>query len=541
MVKRSVGLLLAFLVVFRIVVVEAAVQIEVQPRELDITQTMQLQVRVTGTDDVADLDLTPLNADFEVEATSKQSQLHVVNGEVTSWVDLLITLRPKRTGQLTIPSLSLGGERSDPMTVNVRPVASKLQNEIDKLVHFDISLDRSEVYVQAQVVYTRQLYYTAGVQIYGDLPGAPVIPDAVVLPLGETTQDIIMKNDTRYGVLEQRYAIFPERSGQFVIPGFSVQSSLRLNEVRRGVQVMAADKTINVLPIPASWPAGKPWFPVADLSIREQWDPNVQNIQAGASLRRTIEITANGNTGSSIPPPSTTLDNDLIRQYPEAPVLEDDTRSDSVNGKRTQNDSFVPAWGGTVEIPGVDVSWWDTEAKRVRLTRLPARTLNIAGEKPPVVPPKAASIDQAATPSTIDREPMTPALPIRWWPALVAALLSLAMVAILRFGPGQDSEITAWPATARRAIRHKHLHGLLEAIIHGAMLHHTVGRNVALELLANEPEWQTLQASGNQRFANNVSAIDLSQTMQDSLRLVRRLNQVKPGQTRAVLPPLYVR
>jgi BatD DUF11 like domain len=541
MVKRVHCLFLAIGLLLQVTALQAAVQVSVAPREIDIMQSTQLQVRVTGTDDVHGLDLTPLNADFEVETTSTQSQLRVVNGEVTSWVDLLITLRPKRTGQLTIPSLSLGGERSDPVVVTVRPVASNLQNEIDKLVYFDISVDRSDVYVQAQVRYTRRLYYTAGVQIYGDLPGAPVIPDAVVLPLGETTQDITMRHDTRYGVLEQRYAIFPERSGQFTIPGFAVQSSVRLNEVRRGVQVMAADKTINVLPIPASWPAGKPWFPVSDLTIREQWDPDVLNIQAGASLRRMIEITANGNTGSSIPPPTTTVDSELIRQYPEAPVLEDDTRGDAVNGKRVQSDNFVPAWGGTVEIPGVDISWWDTETKRVRLTRLPARALNISGEKPPVSTPRATSQDEAISPSTINPTQDDPAFPVRWWPTLVTVLLALTIFTILRFRPGQTSSAITWPAAARRAIHNNDLHGLREAIIHGAMLHHAVRRSEALDLLATEPEWQILQASGNQRFATNVSAPDLTRAMQDSLKLVRRLNRTKTGKTRAVLPPLYAR
>ncbi len=540
MVKRGFYLLFAIGILVYVSELRAAILTEVQPRELDIMQSMQLQVRITGTDDVEGLDLTPLDADFEVEATSTQSQLRVVNGEITSWVDLLITLRPKRTGQLTIPPLSLDGERSDPIAVNVRPVASTLQNEIDQLVYFDIAVDRSEVYVQAQVRYTRTLYYTAGVQIYGDLPGAPVIADAVVLPLGETTQDITMKNDTRYGVLEQRYAIFPERSGQFNIPGFSVQSSVRLNDVRRGVQVMAADKSINVLPIPASWPAGKPWFPAADLSIREQWDPDVPNIKAGASLRRTIEIAATGNTGSSIPPPATSFDNELIRQYPEAPVLEDDTRGESVNGKRVQNDSFVPAWGGTIEIPGVDISWWDTENKQIRLTRLPARILNISGEKPPV-PSSKTSLDQAATTSAGDNTQTTPALPVRWWPAWVAALLSLTIFAILRFRPRKDSSTINWSAAARSAVHNKDLHVLREAIIHCAMLHHVVRRSEALQQLVNEPEWQLLCRSGNQRFAANVSAADLDRAMQDSLKLVRRLNRTKPGQTRAVLPPLYVR
>lgn len=540
MVKRGYRLILAIGMLLHVTALSATVTTEVQPREIDDMQTLQLQVRVTGTDDVEGLDLTPLDTDFEVQATSTQSQLRVINGEVTSWVDLMITLRPKRTGVLTIPSLSMGSERSEPLTVNVRPVASSLQHEIDQLVYFDISVDRSEVYVQAQVRYTRRLYYTAGVQIYGDLPGAPVIADAVVLPLGETTQDITMKNETRYGVLEQRYAIFPERSGQFIIPGFSVQSSVRLNDVRRGVQVKAADKTINVLPIPSSWPADKPWFPAADLSIRETWDPDVTTIQAGASLRRTIEIVATGNTGSSIPPPVTSFDSQLIRQYPEAPVLEDDTRGESVNGKRVQNDSFAPAWGGTVEIPELDINWWDTETKRVRLTRLPARQLTISGEQPPVSAAAAASQEATATRSVTDDPNTMTGEAVRWWPVFTAIFLGISAILIGRSIPGNGNTTTAWPVAARGAIRDKDLHRLREAIIQGAMLHHAVNRGAALEQLAGEPEWQALLAADNRRFAQGLGAANLEQAIQGSLKLVRRLVKPKPSQHPAVLPPLYV-
>ena len=66
MVKRVHCLLLAIGLLLQVTALQAAVQVAVAPREIDIMQSTQLQVRVTGTDDVEGLDLTPLNADFEV-------------------------------------------------------------------------------------------------------------------------------------------------------------------------------------------------------------------------------------------------------------------------------------------------------------------------------------------------------------------------------------------------------------------------------------------------------------------------------------------
>jgi len=320
-----------------------------------------------------------------------------------------------------------------------------------------------------------------------------------------------------------------------------VQSSVRLNDVRRGVQVKAADKTINVLPIPSAWPAEKPWFPAADLSIRETWDPDTTSIRAGASLRRSIEIVATGNTGSSIPPPDSSFESQLIRRYPEAPVLEDDTRGESVTGKRLQNEGLVPAWGGTVEIPGVEISWWDTDARRVRETRLPARQLNISGGGPPVTSADTTAHDQAADQKVaMDSDP-TAATPMRWWPALAAALLAFAAILVGKLMPGNGNSSLSWSATARRAIRHKDLHGLREAIIDGAILHYATTRSAAIELLADEPEWRMLQATGNQRFAENPGAVDLDQAMREPLDLVRRLLKSRAGRSGDILPPLYPR
>ena len=515
---------------------------EAQPREIDVMQSVQLQVRVTGTDDVEGLDLAPLTTDFDVEATSTQSQLRVVNGAVTSWVDLLVTLRPKRTGQLTIPALTLGNERSQPLTITVRAVASTLQDEINKLVYFDISVDRSEVFVQAQLRYTRRLYYTTGVQIYGDLPGPPAIDNAVVLPLGETTQDITMRNDTRYGVLEQRYAIFPERSGQLTIPGFSVQSSVRLNNVRRGVQVQAEDQTVNVLPIPATWPADKPWFPAAALELDDDWSPDVTSIRAGESLRRSITVVAGSNTGSAIPPPSTTFTSPLMRQYPETPQLEDDSRGDSVTGRLTQNDSFVPSWGGTVEIPAVEITWWDTQARQVRLTRLPARQLTIAGAPPPALAtdtPETVDTPLPASSASSEASGEDDSDTLRWWPIVVGVCtVFLAVIAALRLRR-QPTPAADWFSSARSATRSGNLQMLKDALIRGAMVHYAAPRQTALQKLAIEPEWQALIAADNARFAAQGPNPTTKQVMQNSLELARRLKKAAKLEPQSILPPLY--
>ena len=69
--------------------------------------TLEVQGQVRGRPDT-----TPLGQDFEILGISTGSRVNIVNGRTdtrTSWV---LTLTPRRSGTLTIPSLQVGNHRS---------------------------------------------------------------------------------------------------------------------------------------------------------------------------------------------------------------------------------------------------------------------------------------------------------------------------------------------------------------------------------------------------------------------------------------------
>ena len=208
-------------------------QARVDPPVVDEMETVRLTLRVDGSNQSEGLDLGALESDFEVLGTNTSSQFQSINGQVQSWVEYQVSLRPKRAGTLEIPALSIAGQTSAPLSVRVRPLAPEVRQTIDRMVFFEVEVSPNPVYVQAQALMTRRLYYASGVQIYSDLPGVPDIPNAVVIPVGETRSTTEVRPEGRYGVLEQRYAIFPEQSGSLVIPEISVTSSVRLTSSGR--------------------------------------------------------------------------------------------------------------------------------------------------------------------------------------------------------------------------------------------------------------------------------------------------------------------
>lgn len=381
------------------VAADNAVSARIEPRIIDELETARLILR-TAESDVRKLDLTGLESDFEVLGTQAASQYQSVNGVVEAWVEYQVTLRPTRAGTLAIPPIQVGHGRSQPLTLEVRGIDPELRERIDRMVFFELEVSRNPVYVRGETVVTRRLYYSAQTQIYSDLPGPPELRDALVLPIGDTTSTTLDRDGARYGVIEQRFAVFPERPGPLTIPSISLTSSVRLpidGRIRRtGARVSSQPVTLEVKPVPADYPDGVPWLPATAVSLRETWTPDRSEYRVGEPLQRVVEVAVSGNLAASIAPLEDALPAARFRQYPEPAVLDDDRSGASVIGRRTTRYAVVPTAPGAGRLPGLAVTWWDVEADRLRVSRTEARAIAIEG----TVPDRPAVPDTAATPGT---------------------------------------------------------------------------------------------------------------------------------------------
>ena len=400
----------------------AKVTATVEPPVIDELESARLVLHVEGAGDGGSLDTGPLEAAFEVLNQSTQSQINIVNGRMQSWVEHHLELRPKRTGVLEVPPLAVGGERSPALRLRVNALSAEARNAIDRMIFFKVEAAPNPVRVQAQTLLIRRLFYAPGVQVYSDLPGAPEVADAVVIPLGDNNAANQVLNGRPYGLFEQRYALFPEKSGALRIPGASVVSSAPLagrGGRRSGIRVQAAETTVEVLPAPAAYPAGQPWLAAQEVSVLEAWEPPNPAFKVGEPLRRVITINAVGNTSSAIPPLTPNLPEAFFKQYPEPERLEDAKSSTGVLGMRRQAYSIIPTQPGASTLPALALTWWDSANEQVRKAVLPARPVNIVGEPPtpadapsPALRPQQAEAEtaQALSPAAEQAQPAGPTL-----------------------------------------------------------------------------------------------------------------------------------
>jgi hypothetical protein len=359
----------------------ATLTASVDRSQLGVGETFELTL---SSDDVTQFgkpDLSPLDADFEVRDTRQINRLSSLDSTAEAATRWIVTLLPRQAGELSIAPLQLGDARSAALKVQVS--AAPAVSESRQPVFIEASLDVDNVYVQAQAVLTLRVYHS--VALFDDSLLAPVeIGDARIERLGDTRAYEKIIKGVRHGVIESRFALYPQHSGRLEIPAQVFNAILVDNAdggtgaARPGQQLRVTSAQIPLLvhPRPASWPADTPWLPARSLSLSESWNPEPSQSQVGDSLTRTVNIKAEGLSSAQLPPLPTIGVNGL-RRYPDQPQLNDQATDLGLVGSRTEREALVPARSGTLELPGVDVTWWNTYEDHLEHSRLPSRNLQV--------------------------------------------------------------------------------------------------------------------------------------------------------------------
>ncbi|MNH89108.1 hypothetical protein D3C73_416230 [compost metagenome] len=375
---------------------------------LNSGETIELTLESNDVTQFGKPDLTPLEPLFEVRGTRQVNQLNTLNGDNRATTRWIVTLLPLHNGTVVIPSLKLGDIQSQPITVQV--VESETQENPNKqaAVFIDASLDQTSVYVQAQAILTLRIYHS--VSLYDDSSLPPLqIPDARIEQLGDSRTYEKDIDGLRHGVIEMRYAIYPQHSGELIIPAqvFNaalvdpqpVQDAAQGPKAGKLMRVTSAELLLTVKAKPLTYPADAPWLPARSLTLSEIWNPEPDHTQVGDSLTRSLTVKAEGLSSTQLPPlPGTDVGG--LRRYPDQPVLGNQNSERGLVGSREDREALVPTRTGAIELPTVDVVWWNTFEDHLEHSSLPARTLHVAANPSLVVDtPAGASAVQASADS----------------------------------------------------------------------------------------------------------------------------------------------
>jgi len=368
--------LLPALFVFVGVPAQAAVVASVDRQAVELNESFTLKITVDTSIDV-EPDVSALEEDFFVGNRSQLSNTTIVNGQISRSRTWTYVLMAKEAGRQVIPPVSVAGEKSDPVPINVRPVSNTAPGEAD--IFITAEADRDETWVQAQVLYRLKVYRAVATRqprlSEPEISGVEVLAE---IAGDERSYDALL-NGKAYNVVERVYALFPQESGTLEIAPVRFEARVLRDGRITGRKVFRSDPvSVDVRPIPPA-PASHPgaaWLPAKSVELSEEWSREPEELPAGEPITRHVTVSALGQLATQIPvvEPAQT---DALKLYPDKPELNVTAVAEGVRAERSEQYAMIGVDPGTIELPPVELPWFDVEAEEWKVATLPARSLSI--------------------------------------------------------------------------------------------------------------------------------------------------------------------
>ena len=406
----------------------AEVQVEINPSPVTINESFQLTLTQSGAQGGVP-DLSALQKEFIILGTARQMSYSVINGQSSSTSQWVVTLKPLKIGVLSIPAIKIGKEESSPMTINVEAAGVKQDNndfdQQDLLLKTNV--EQTKPYVNQEIVYTVRVYNSKRL-LDADYQ-APKTKNALIIPLGDTNRYQTVQNNISYIVEEQKYAVFPQKSGEIVIqpPTFT---ALVYDMDPQRVQVSDKETILNVRPIPSQYKGT--WLPARTVSLNESYENTNQSLSQGSTLVRTINIEGIGIPAQLFPP----LDfkgSTFFSVYPEKGLDRNKIKQGELVGHAEFKVTYLFNKPGKIIIPEVKLPWFNTSTGKEELAILPPRSIEIT----PSLSTNSAPVNSQPTITQEDKSLIslkTSSAPNPSWVWLVALFFAGAWLITLYWG-----------------------------------------------------------------------------------------------------------
>jgi hypothetical protein len=410
----------------------AAVTARVDRPTVDLNESFTLEIIVDSNTDL-EPDLVPLGESFFVGQVSKLSNTSIFNGEIRRSLTWTVALMPKKTGVQEIPPIAIGTEKSAPVRITVNEPTNAPPGEADVFVTSEVDLE--ETYVQAQILYRIRIYRAVATRQPALREPTITGVEALVELAGDERQYEAVLNGRAYNVIERVIALYPQESGEIQISPARFEARVLRDGRITGRKVFTSEShTINVLPIPAP-PASHPdatWLPARDVQLTENWSRSPDEMEVGEPVTRNVSLSALGQIETQLPAIEAP-EVDGLNIYADQPELGRTLEDGGIRGVRKDQYAIIGLAGGVLELPAVEVPWWDIAAGEWKIAALPARTLTVRGETilpTPVAPPMEVPAESSAD-VTPPAEPVTVVADSFWQRAaeLLAVLWILTVAA----------------------------------------------------------------------------------------------------------------
>lgn len=354
-----------------------AIQVTVDRNQVTLGSQIYLTIRIDGSPDQPPK--LPELQDFRVVSRGEQRDFQLVNGRSSSSTSYNYLLIPVRVGRFEIGAavaMVNGAEvRSQPFTVEVT-AAEDAGAEHDSGLFVAASVSTDRPWQGQQVIYTWRFYSRVRVG-QGSIEEMDFGGDVVAEDLGEVRQFATAIDGVQYSVNEVRKALFPQRAGEIVLPPTRLAVEVLVEEPRRQSRrrslfddfdgllgrggrwttkhLLTEPLTLQVRPLP---PAPDGWNGlVGEFDIRASL--RRRELQVGQSATLEVQVGGSGNVQLLTEPRFPELP--AFKVYPDQPDASIDRTGQRLVGRKVYRKALVPLVAGALDIPPIDLVYFDPE------------------------------------------------------------------------------------------------------------------------------------------------------------------------------------
>lgn len=368
-------------------------------------------------------DFSPLQKDFEILTRKQSKSMKFAKGEYSKKTRWNLHSLAKHSGELIIPSISFGADRSPSISITVNKSNSTSNNNDateNSVMFIEVEATPTTAYVQQQIIYSVRFFRAVNINTASMSDPSINGAEVVIEKLGDDSRYETHRNGRRYIVIERKYALFPQHSGDITIEAITLDAQVAVSasgifdpfgQNSATKRIKSDSITLKIEPIPANM-RNQAWLPASDLKMTENWSQTPPEFIVGEPITRTLTLKAEGLTAAQLPS-LVMAETQQFKTYPDQPRLNDKPGSRGISGTRQEKIALIPTQAGQLSLPEIQINWWNVNSNKMETVTLPARSVQVqpgANTQPTaIVQPEPTAVAPLTTPSapetiTVDKQ-----------------------------------------------------------------------------------------------------------------------------------------
>lgn len=395
--------------------------------------------------------VSALKKHFVINSQQSSTNTTFINGKRSSNISWKLSLTPKVEGTIQIPPITVetaeGTLSSQPITLNV--IKGSVAQSSGENVGLNIiaKVSNASPYKNEPIIYTALL--TSKMPFYNVQAQKIQVKDAIVELIEEPKLEERIIGGITFNAVEFNYLITPLKAGSLTIPSMAIQGAIPQQEkgpfnsfFNNDLDLFAfmqgfdrlkpftlTTKEIQLNIQPAITEVS-PWLPAKALTLEEQW-PSNQTLRVGEPFSRSFLIKAEGLKASQLPHlEDLQSENSTFKVYADKPEEQETVLKGIIHSMRKEQYTLIPQQAGTLVLPEISISWWDSTKKEKKTSIIPARSVQILPALDTTASPHEIAFEPAPTTS---EEPSTPSTngSLTLLYSIIAVLVLFLMAALL--------------------------------------------------------------------------------------------------------------